>query len=1106
MLRWRCIVVLASVPVLVNSQGVPALQWQHCRGALEAKAATKIDNGSFVVVFQNADAPADLLLTAYSSSSNILWETALSTPVDLKKNAHSITAAGSRFLLSGTVDSAGHRFRCLWLLDSIGQTLWMHKEFFDDSLESLYGKAVLTGSGTIAWLTESMSANQRDLRLVVLTDQGVPVSVHTFGGSQNDYAADLLEKPDNGLLLLATTFSKDIPGTVKSDSTDVLLISTDAAGNVLWNRCFGGTNYDYAVAVQRWGSRYLIAAASRSSLGSVVGHHGTNDYYDVWLLTVNDSGTMLWNNSYGGKQDEFPSGLCILHNNAAVVGATAYSANAQVTDHIGPTWQSDYWTFSIDSTGKFKWGKSFGGTLDDYSAAFLALDSLRYVHVGGSLSRNGSVDEGCLSVAPQPRAGAWIAFLNATCPQYAQAEFAAAINTLNVSFTNLSAEASSYLWSFGDGQTSTDVHPLHQYAAPGTYSVCLIAANNCWSDTFCQNITVCLPPQASFSWVVANPGIQFIDQSLNASAWHWDFGDGATAGTASPFHAYATAGAYTVTLVVANACEEADTVQQTINLCELIQPSFSHIASGLLVHLSANAPFDPLSYSWDFGDGNGAAGADVQYVFQQPGTYNVCLTAYYAGCDSVTSCQTLTVCELPVSDFAVQTSELTVAFTNLSTNASAFSWDFGDGTTATEADPVHQYAAPGNYWVCLIATNDCSADTFCMFVTVTCLPPVAQFTANATELQVAFSDLSLLADMWLWDFGDGNSATLQNPTHTFAQPGSYAVCLIAINSCAADTFCLEISVTCALPEAAFSMQPDELTVQFQDVSLNASAWTWNFGDGNTSSLADPLHHYAVPGTYVVCLTATNNCGTDTLCQSITVSCAPPVAVPEVTTDYLSVTFTNLTQGADFVLWLLGDGNTSSDQNFVYNYNAPGVYEVCLIAGSICGTDTACIQIFISCPPLVPAFSYAVVGDTVYFTDLTSGAVSWFWDFGDGNTSNEANPFHVFEQGNHLICLTVSDGCSAATTCDSVEVLTVGMLPPATAWCGPNPTTGAVRILLPERPQCLRITDVAGNVLQIQFGTDQQSAITADLSAYPAGLYLIQVMLPDDSYLFRIVKY
>jgi PKD repeat protein len=258
---------------------------------------------------------------------------------------------------------------------------------------------------------------------------------------------------------------------------------------------------------------------------------------------------------------------------------------------------------------------------------------------------------------------------------------------------------------------------------------------------------------------------------------------------------------------------------------------------------------------------------------------------------------------LPVANFSSSVtngfSPLTVQFNDSSTNATSLNWDFGDGNNSVERNPVHTYFAKGNYTVNLTANNGNGTNSTNAIITVLekpilrgsmgpsrpseklapdpvpLIPPVANFNANVTSgyapLTVQFTDLSENVTGLNWNFGDGNSSTEQNPMHTYPIAGNYTVNLTANNGNDTNSKTIPINVINipeqpVLPVANFNADVTNgvapLAVQFTDLSTNATSWTWNFGDGQTSSAQNPINTYYSAGTYTVSLTASNANGSN----------------------------------------------------------------------------------------------------------------------------------------------------------------------------------------------------------------------------------------------------
>jgi len=396
---------------------------------------------------------------------------------------------------------------------------------------------------------------------------------------------------------------------------------------------------------------------------------------------------------------------------------------------------------------------------------------------------------------------------------------------------------------------------------------------------------------------------------------------------------------------------------------------------------------------------------------------------------------------------------LTVQFTDGSTGSpTSWKWDFGDGGTSSTKSPSHTYSKAGTYTVTLNVSDGVSSDSEVKinYITVeekTVVPVVvtANFTSNVTSgkvpLTVKFTDSSSGGPTsWKWDFGDGKSSTSQNPVHTYSTAGTYSVTLIAANGTVSDDITKSnyITVDGNGPAASFTASPAEgitpLTVQFTDTSTGSpTAWTWDFGDGNTSTVQSPSHTYYSAGTYTVKLTATNSYGSSAASLSIRASSVTaPVAdfSANVTSGSspLSVQFTDLsTNGPTAWEWDFNSDGTidSTEQNPVHVYTSQGTYSVTLnaINGTAAGSKTKSNFITVGNSLLASFTASPREGSaplTVQFNDTSSGnATSWIWDFGDGNTSASQSPSHIyFSAGNYTVKLTVTNAFGSNTSAPS----------------------------------------------------------------------------------------
>ncbi|MCB9291371.1 MAG: PKD domain-containing protein [Lewinellaceae bacterium] len=382
--------------------------------------------------------------------------------------------------------------------------------------------------------------------------------------------------------------------------------------------------------------------------------------------------------------------------------------------------------------------------------------------------------------------------------------------------------------------------------------------------------------------------------------------------------------------------------------CPPPQSAFAFSTDGLTVSFSDNSQPAAGLWSWSFGDGSTSAAANPQHTYPNPGTYTACLEVSTV-CGSTQSCQTFSLsCSPPVAAFTFTDNQLSLSFTDASTNnPTQWLWDFGDGNASTQANPQHTYALPGSYQVCLTASSVCGTTQFCQDIMVNCFAPQANFAFTSDELELSFTDLSTNGpSTWLWAFGDGNTSTEQNPTHTFAFPGSYLICLSVSSPCGNTQRCEVIEVSCPPPQAGFSYSSDGQILSFQNESTGgAVAWLWAFGDGTSSTQANPQHIYNEPGIYEVCLTASNICGNTQRCSEIMVNCDQPVAAFSYTMQNLTANFIDGSANSPGQwFWDFGDGNTSTSSGPLHTFEAPGIYEVCLTVANNCGSDTLCQEV------------------------------------------------------------------------------------------------------------------------------------------------------------------
>ncbi len=313
--------------------------------------------------------------------------------------------------------------------------------------------------------------------------------------------------------------------------------------------------------------------------------------------------------------------------------------------------------------------------------------------------------------------------------------------------------------------------------------------------------------------------------------------------------------------------------------------------------------------------------------------------------------------------------------------------------------------------------------------------PGSSFTYSASGAGgsvVAFTYTGTLAgtDSIVWDFADGGRSASLYPTHTFTAAGTYTVCATVYSRCGNDIYCLPIYVPCvAAPTASFTTSgvSGTRTFRYTGVTFGLDSVVWHYGDGSSSVGTTTTHAYTTTSTYTACVTAYSPCGSDSACTTIIITCtAPPTATfsSSGTSATRGFTYTGTTTGVDSVSWRFGDGGRANGTTTAHTYAATGVFNVCCIAYSVCGNDTTCTNITVTCTT-TPTASFAHSGVyNVSFTHTGSGTGidSIVWHYGDGVTDTGVAPSHTYTSvGSFVVCEYVYNGCGVDSQCITITV-------------------------------------------------------------------------------------
>ncbi|GAA0891433.1 hypothetical protein GCM10009122_11120 [Fulvivirga kasyanovii] len=496
-------------------------------------------------------------------------------------------------------------------------------------------------------------------------------------------------------------------------------------------------------------------------------------------------------------------------------------------------------------------------------------------------------------------------------------------------------------------------------------------------------------------------------------------------------------------------------------------------------------------------------------MYRNAGVFYVSLTAYNDSGESDMSLQTLTVSSQTAPDIDLTSQNICLSspvnFSSINTsgNINSYNWNFGDGNSSTSANPNHTYASAGEYTVTLEVTSPDGCENFTQ-KDITIFPePAPAFSLPSGT--ICTNDTYLFENTtpgnydgnisYEWFVNGVSVATTEDLSYEFPTGGAKEIKLVAtIPGCSVESV-QNISDVSVGPVAQFTVNDDCVgkALQFNNTSTGDITSThWDFGNGFTSNLENPLFQYAAPGTYDVTLTLTNSAG----CQTSKVLEVNVYELPDVQfTNDLScegtpTAFTDETTVGDANVaswkWSFDDpssgNNTSTDRNPTHTFTTSGAFDVKLVAQTTNGCKDSVQQVVNVKQAPVADFEYdkLCINEAVQFTDTSDpvpgqGITTWSWDLG-GVFSAEQNPEATFQFAlDYNIGLTVT----SENLCTSTTYKTVSVKP------APSVSFGVEQACDNSEAHFFDTTDPLGDPITSRSWNFANQATSVDSSAYHA---------------------
>jgi ELWxxDGT repeat protein len=617
----------------------------------------------------------------------------------------------------------------------------------------------------------------------------------------------------------------------------------------------------------------------------------------------------------------------------------------------------------------------------------------------------------------------------------------------------------TYEWSFGNNDSSTQTSPSYLYDTILNYQAVLTVKNdNKCATTSSTMVNINPRPRVKFNTTTVCNGesTNFNNSSkllVGTMSYTWKYGDGNNSNNTNPTYTYLTADTFNVELFATSdkGCSDSLTkisIVKPFPIVSFTSPNECGVDSVMFSNNTTITKRGFMSY-WDFNDGNDSTvNGNINYLYQNPGTYNVQLKVVAdEGCaDSVQ--QSVTVYPMPNISFSSPTVCLGEATnfgntSNILTGNQTYVWDYDDSNTSSNTSPTYTYLTADTFNVELFATSDRGCvDSLTQMAIVKPFPIVSFTSPNECEVDsVMFSNNTTITKrgfMSYWDFNDGNDSTINgNINYLYQNPGTYNVQLkvVADEGCA-DSVQQSVTVY-PIPNLSF-VAPSVCfgnTSNFSNTSNILSgvvSYNWDFNDGNFSNNVSPKNNFAVADTFDVELFGVSDKGCiDSLTQEVIVHPFPIVnfsAANECDGD--SITFmnnTNISRDGFSSYWNFGNQtDTTQNGDIKYLYNNAAVYSVELVVTA----DAGCSDSITKNVTVYPvAFVTATSVDVACFGD-PSGSISinplggtppFQYSIDSGATYASNNVFNGLFVGNYYLTTTDVNGCVSDFTSNPMAV-------------------------------------------------------------------------------------
>lgn len=414
--------IVFAILISFNSLAqTPNIQWQKTLGGTEYDGATCIQqtsDGGYIVagntVCNDGDVSGnhgenDVWVVKLNATGVIIWKKALGGTLSEYANSIQQTTDGGYIVAGNTQSNDGDvsgnhntgtvNFDDVWVvkLSATGAIVWQKTLGGTDHDIAKSIQQTLDGGYIVAGHTYSndgdVSGNHSffyDCWIVKLSSIGEIIWQKALGGSNDDIASQIQQTLDGGYIIAGLTASNNGDITQQQGITDCWIVKLNSIGEIIWQKTYGGTNQDSATSIQQTlDGGYIVAGNTYSNDGDVSGNHGD---LDVWIIKLNNSGTIVWQKTFGGTGTDYANCIQQRLDGSYIVAGYTYSNDGDVSgNHTTDNSLNDYWVIKLNTQGELVWQKTLGGTDGDFASCIQQTSDNGYIIAGTTGSNDGNV-------------------------------------------------------------------------------------------------------------------------------------------------------------------------------------------------------------------------------------------------------------------------------------------------------------------------------------------------------------------------------------------------------------------------------------------------------------------------------------------------------------------------------------------------------------------------------------------------------------------------------------------------------------------------------------------------------------------------------------------